>query len=552
MMGAKPAMKSSNSLSPLAKPTSRQLLARILDEPELVAAVQNLAPAVLGQLITHIGLEDCSELVSLATTEQLRQIFDDDLWSSERPGKDETFDAERFTLWLEVMLESGEDFTAAKLVELPEDLVTLALHRHILVLNIDELAVGMANRQGGVDLLEKALDSCLYHEFEEYRVISRRHNGWDAILSVLSALDGKHFDFLQRILERCCRLSTEFIDDNGGLYKVLSQEDTLDADVAAEREERRARVGYIAPSGAVSFLRLARMTDLLAWNSLTRDPITRAYFRELRPAPISATRPAAARADADTAAATSPTKGPETKLLQVLKEAQVLKETSPQMLLSGSADAKSATSHTPLHDALRELWLRDPRVHEERVSELAFLTNVLIAGCSFAGRSFRPLHAALAVMAVCNLGFEHVQVQDSGLLAKKGADLLFRVGWHLLYDKVSLATIRALQAALTAAAKDHPDRAQALKIDKLRSTLGSAVSTGKFSSARRALGTLDFLFDNPSLVALQALLDECPTLAGALRGGQEPAELQPEGAPRFIARTEELLSVQRFLLTPHT
>ena len=115
----------------------RRLLARLLDDPSLVTTVQSLAPRALLQVIDHIGLEDSGEIVALATTEQLRQLFDDDLWKSERPGIDETFDADRFALWLEVMLEAGEDFVVEKLVDLPEDLVTLAIHRHVLVLDLD-------------------------------------------------------------------------------------------------------------------------------------------------------------------------------------------------------------------------------------------------------------------------------------------------------------------------------------------------------------------------------------------------------------------------------
>ncbi len=170
---------------PSRKVAPRALLTRILDEPNLVAAVQALPAPALGKLIDHVGLEDAGEIVALATTLQLKRIFDDDLWRSERPGKDETFDANRFALWLEVMLEAGETFAAEKLAELPEDLVTLALHKHVLVINIEELALAMADRMSDDDeLTEKALESCLCEEIDEYRIISRNHEGWDAILTV--------------------------------------------------------------------------------------------------------------------------------------------------------------------------------------------------------------------------------------------------------------------------------------------------------------------------------------------------------------------------------
>src|SRR5205807_9862992 len=127
-------------------PGARMLLARILDDPQLVRTVQALEPRALGRLIDHVGLEDAGELVALATTEQLQRIFDDDLWRAAKPGQpgqEERFDSRRFAQWLEVMLEAGERFAAEKLTELPEELVALALHRQALVINLDEQAMAV-------------------------------------------------------------------------------------------------------------------------------------------------------------------------------------------------------------------------------------------------------------------------------------------------------------------------------------------------------------------------------------------------------------------------
>ena len=116
------------TLAPRTQANPRALVARILEEPALVSAVQALPPAALMRLIDHVGLEDAGELVALATVDQLCRVFDEDVWQNARPGEDERFDPQRFTLWLEVMLEVGERFAADKLAELPEDLVELALH----------------------------------------------------------------------------------------------------------------------------------------------------------------------------------------------------------------------------------------------------------------------------------------------------------------------------------------------------------------------------------------------------------------------------------------
>src|SRR5690242_8891499 len=88
---------------------AQSLLQRILETPEQVAALQHLEAPALARLIHHVGLEDAGELVALATTQQLTRIFDEDLWRRGRPGQEERFDAERFALWLEVMLEMGAE-----------------------------------------------------------------------------------------------------------------------------------------------------------------------------------------------------------------------------------------------------------------------------------------------------------------------------------------------------------------------------------------------------------------------------------------------------------
>lgn len=516
----------------LQKPTPQKLLARILDTPELVTAVQSLEPRVLGKLINHIGLEDSSELVLLATTEQLTQIFDDDLWRSERPGQDERFDADRFALWLEVMLEAGEDFTASKLVELPEELVTLALHRHILVIDLDAMAVQMASRSDGDDLVEKALEGCLYQEFDEYRAISRRQDGWDAILSVLLALDKNHADFLRRILERCCTLSQDYMEDNGGLYSVLTAEETLDSDVAADREDRRARAGYVAPSAAAAFLRGARETDLETLKSQPRDPITKAYFRELDPTPAKRTS-SAKTADA-TAGMWAPDRPEVFPLVEVLKDAEILHGTRAQPLLAGNTTTSASETDTPFAQALRKLFDEAPNLHAQRMMELAYLTNVLIAGCSMEGRNFRALAATRAVIATCNLGFEQLH-ERADILFEHGADWLFRMGWRLLHTDVSLATSRVIEQVLTAAAKDSADPTLAAQLGKVAAAVRAAAAAGRPFTTRRRLDGLDILFDASKLTAIQALLDECPSFAGDLAPTQ------------FISTSSQLRRVASFL-----
>src|SRR5437870_8882288 len=143
-------------------PTSTNLLLRILERPGLVAAVRELPGAVLGQLIDRIGLEDAGELVALASTQQLERVFDDDLWRAERVGGDETFRPERFALWLRVMLEAGDEAVVRRLCELPEDLVALAVHRLVLVLDEDVIEEQLRPGDEESEQLERALEDSAF------------------------------------------------------------------------------------------------------------------------------------------------------------------------------------------------------------------------------------------------------------------------------------------------------------------------------------------------------------------------------------------------------
>jgi hypothetical protein len=527
---------------PSRRAAPHALLTRILEEPNLVAAVQALPAPALGKLIDHVGLEDAGEIVALATTEQLRRIFDDDLWRSERPGKDETFDESRFALWLEVMLEAGEEFAARKLAELPEDLVTLALHKHVLVINIEELALSMSDRMSDDDeLTEKALESCLCEEIDEYRIISRNHDGWDAILTVLLALDHDHHDFLERVLEHCCRMAADFIEESGGLYQVLTSDDMLESDVGAEREDRRAEEGFIAPSSAASLLALARTTDLAhLMASKERDPVTHAYFRSLRTPARTAPDGAETRLDPDTAKAAS--------LVEILRDAEVLPPSGPPLLLQGPAsDAASAQDSGIFTQALRELRAHAADLHSRRMQELAYLANVLAAGCSIEDRALRPLEAAYAAVATCNLGMEHLlqnepgKVSPASLLWRTSADKLFRIGWRLLSQDVVLAAARAFENALIREA--CPSRERAKDLDQGTRALRAAIAAGKPWTARGKLTTLEGEIEAATLTTLLALIDECPSLQGKL----SPQDAAADQEARFISTCEQLRSVQKVL-----
>ncbi len=414
-------------------PSSGQLLGRVLAQPALVEAVQHLPASALAKLIEHVGLEDAGELIALATTAQLADVFDHDLWRG-RPGQAEALDPARFAVWLEVMVEAGAGFAARRLAELPEDLLTHLIHQRALVLELDQLERELAELGDDADYVEKACDDRLHVELDVYRLVARGADGWDALAAVLVALDEEHHDLLARVLERCAYLARRDVVDDGGLTAALSAEASLADDVAGEREDRRAADGYVEPRAAAGFLRLAASEGADAVRAAGRDPTTRAYFRELAPRPVP--RPSAA-ADA---------------LVALLVANGVLDEGARALpLLPGGDDGGPAAT---LRAALADL--DDAALHQRRIAELVYLANVLTAGAAVDGRTFRRGEAVTAAVTACGLGLAHLVAttgEDAAAIVRRdGADLLFRIGWHQL----SADGRDPVRALLGGAPRDRP------------------------------------------------------------------------------------------------
>jgi hypothetical protein len=417
---------------------STQLLIRILERPGLVAAVRELPGAVLGKLIDRIGLEDAGDLVALASTQQLERIFDDDLWRAARAGGDETFRPERFALWLRVMLEASEGVLVQRLCELPAELLALAVHRLVLVMDMDVVDEQLGYGDEESEALERALEGAAVEEWEEFRLIARDPDVWDDVWNALLSLDRDHHDRLRALLERCCEMSTEYISGQGGLFQVLTADEMMESDVAAARDDRRSTEGFVSPADARAFLELARRGEA----GDARDPITRAYFRRFEAAKVGevgtrdARRPKAERGPSVAAAADVG------DLAAILREAAVIAPPSAQLLLR-QLESQPEPAHlaAPLFErAMADLQRSDPARFSARGYELGYLVNVWISGGAHEGRRPRPTEALELVLRTCEAGLRALLLASAtpapeheralAVLAETPADLLFRRGFR--------------------------------------------------------------------------------------------------------------------------
>jgi hypothetical protein len=124
--------------------TSTSVLTRLINAPDLVRRLRALPGPAFAALVGELGVEDAGEVLAMATAEQLVAAFDIDVFRNERPGERERFDPERFTVWLEVLMDAGGIDAARRIADLDEDLVAQALSSLVVVLDGDALMLRMS------------------------------------------------------------------------------------------------------------------------------------------------------------------------------------------------------------------------------------------------------------------------------------------------------------------------------------------------------------------------------------------------------------------------
>ncbi len=215
--------------------------------------------------------------------------------------------------------------------------------------------------------------------------------------------------------------------------------------------------------------------------------------------------------------------------MRLLGEAGVVEvvEARPQL---AAPTAEETGAPDPLFArAMRALAELDPERFAERSEELAYLANVLVAGCPLRGGRMRPAEAVQAALAICSLGLElrlreQPAEEPAQALRSEPADALFRLAWQRLQREVVDRSAQVAASWLTRAAlRAEPDDAAELlaAARRLRAELAAGAPWRAASELDRGLA-----LDPDRVEALRPLLAQCPLLSTA--------------PPRFIASLADL------------
>jgi hypothetical protein len=545
----------------------RRLLDRILDTPDLARVVPRLLPQVLHRVIQRCGLEDCGELVALATPGQLAAVFDLDVWRADQPGLDEQFDADRFGVWLDVLMDSGATVAAQTLAGVDVDLVIAAFAQHVRV--FDPAAVSPSALMDDEEMPAGGpLNDGLGGDVGGYRIVARRTDSWDAIVAVLTSLDAEHPGYFHRVMRGCRSLSNS-TPEVDGLDDLLPDEEQVKFDLAFNRERRREQQGYVTPAEARAFLQMSRQVRLGRDTTPPSDPVARAYFRGLE----QTTAPEANSGSRLLPAASGASSAPEdsadavTAVFDVLLDAGILPP-QPRALLDGAKGSARRFARIQAH--MQFAGDRDHAAFSMRGRELAFLANTIAAGCSIQARPFTGQEASDAAVATCNLGLENWRRHWLAARARGGSSVVeaaaalpddflvghdlvsvFQVGWTVLHHDVCMYAAEGLIGMLTGLRCD--DREIQTGLDALRIEMTRHSQAGAPWRARDALDVMTIL-DMPAWATLLGLIDECPVIHAAIGVSQgSRARAISATAFEFISENSQIASIHEFMrLLPDT
>lgn len=471
----------------LVRTQSSKLLKTLLDNPELPTFVKRLEAPTLNKLIERIGVEDAGPLIEFTTDHQLRSILDESLWSSLTPGQPEVHRPEEFIRWLYILYEQGEEFLAQRLVGLGLDYVTLNFAQLISVNDQDAIL------SEDYAVLERYAGPAAYaEEFEGHFVTALYDEEWDITRAALAALQAVQPEFLAHVLYRCCQPSVSFL-----MY-----------DTTGERRDSKENIGYVTPESATAFLKLTRLKSLASLiDGGNYDPVSARYFSQLGAAPKEDDYE-----DSDGESA-EPVHAPDAERLKELEETLVEAEIVSDGFSGLLLPAPEQDGLLPVKEALDGLQRVDPGLFTKRLSELVYLSNVLIAGVTLDGRRFDEVDAAHAVLATCNIGMSYFgEGSGDGQSIRDGLVRLFRIGWQILQQIPDHAADRLVTTLRSKKVTRRLfDRAWILsQVDATLDEFIDHVRHARFAEVKNTLFFISLIVEQQTCDALQVMINEYP------------------------------------------
>jgi hypothetical protein len=395
-----------------------------------------------------------------------------------------------------------------------------------------------------------------------YRLVSRRTDSWDAIIAVLISLEAEHQSYFHRVMSGCCTLSNSKPEVDG-LNDLLIDGDQVMFDLAVGRDQRREQQGYVTPAQANAFLQMSRHIRLAHDTKPPANPLARAYFQAIdeKTAADANSLPACLLSGADVPDPPENSAEATAAFVAVLLEAGVLPP-QPRALLDGPRGEVPRLVLIRRHMQL--VCDSHPLAYSTRNQELAYLANVIVAGCSIQARPIKAQEASDAAVAVCNLGLENwplhwlrVEPRCSSLVVEAGTALpndflsvhdlvsVFQVGWTVLHEKVCMYAAKKLIEILTDLRCD--DRETQAGLNALRKELTRHWQSGAPWRARGALDVITIL-DMPAWAALLGLIDECPVMHAAVGASRDSGTLSVSASAfDFISENRQIASVRKFM-----
>jgi hypothetical protein len=506
-----------------SRSTSSRSLAKIQRDPALPALVQSLTPGALAQLCIRIGVSDATEIMALASAQQLVQALDATLWRSPRPGRPEVFDRSELMAWLAAWLEVGEDFTGGALARVPDEDLVLYLSS---VLRVSSHEMWGFERSTEIEDLDR-IYAPSYHEsaYGPYVVTAIVDEDWEVVRATLDVL-------WQREPARVLHLLSQLSADESMLAPQKNRESSND-DFLSSRESARERGGHVTASGARAFLAFGdaqSLDDLAALRE--HDLETRRHLSAIgnlsgqsvpgtaeQEEPVERLLASEDPAmDAEALQQEARTGRAAVQAIRAELQAHGLLDAPPsQRLLTHSGPGKSL----PLIESLVQLSSSDPAALDARARELAYLANVLLVGVALNGTAMSAADARQAALSLCNLGFELLKKRQEELSGREpGLVRLFLVGRAALRD-VPDRLVRAFSCALDRLKAVNPVPGHDWLVAEAQAAfddLRRAVARRDLAAAREAMTLMGFFFDSRSCRRAVALLEEIPRLASAADG----------------------------------